>query len=370
MSGILKKWIRGKVRQSLATMAENPVRLAQSQRVQLMKFLTYEKPVFAEVSDMETFMCCEFTQECVEAYQNEFGKRFTQIKGAYLTLKNIELRIYEAESFSVSVRLVVPQIQFLGGEGEAIVGHPVFFTEHQEIRMLLRSPQHGIYRFLWPRLSVEKAGEGMMIQEIIGIDEMIQESMSFRKQKFGTTKMNRRIPVSIDDTKKRGFLLAHTNEDERHKSGKKRQRALHPGWRGFSEITYKDCIISDEQLKILKRDDCKHALVLRVSLYKKLAWYPPIDMFQQDVFASDKTATPISKTYQKMTYSPNCSNNLNSSPESVFSWEESPVLNKSSTSIIETKSSGEKPIFYMEKKEFFSDNDTLPPSSSPVTYNP
>lgn len=71
----------------------------------------------------------------------EFKKRFTQIKGAYLTLKNMELRIYEAENFTVSARLIVPKIQFLGGEGEAIVGHPVFFTEHQEIRMLLRSPQ-------------------------------------------------------------------------------------------------------------------------------------------------------------------------------------------------------------------------------------
>lgn len=37
MSGILKSWIRSKVGQSLKTVAENPIRLVQSQRVQVMR---------------------------------------------------------------------------------------------------------------------------------------------------------------------------------------------------------------------------------------------------------------------------------------------------------------------------------------------
>lgn len=274
----------------------------------------------------------------------EFKKRFTQIKGAYLTLKNMELRIYEAENFTVSARLIVPKIQFLGGEGEAIVGHPVFFTEHQEIRMLLRSPQ--VQGFLWPPLSVEQASEGTNVLSKKNVwddkDEPLNELT--------------RISEPTDDTKKRGFWSTHRNKDESHKLTKKRQRALHPGWRGLFEITYRDCIISDEQQKILKRDD---------------SWYPPINAFQQEAFASDKTVTPMSKSHQKTAYSPNYSgDNLDSPPESIFSWEESPILNKSSASILETKINDEKQIFHMEKKEFFSDNDTLPPSSSPTMYSP
>ncbi|KAG5437248.1 hypothetical protein PCANB_001041 [Pneumocystis canis] len=345
MSGILKEWIRGKVRQSLSTITENPIKLNQNQRVQ---FLTYENPVFAEVSDMETFICCEFTKECVEI---ESGKRFTQIKGSYLTLKNMQLQIYEASNFAVSVRLIVPKIQFLGGEGEAIVGHPIFFTEHQEIGMLLRSPKvQGyfysnknlillkiFYRFLWPPLSVEKAGTNIS-------DEIRHHDNNDRLSNELTDKQISK--------KKHGFWSTHTIEYRRDKQEEKKQRVLHPGWRGFSEITYHDCIISDDQQKTLKRDE---------------SWYPPIDLnlSQQETFTSQEIITSnASKFYKETVFN-------NSSPESTFSWEESPIINKSSTFITKTKSNNKSLDLSIEKKEFFSDNDTLPPSSpSTITHSP
>ncbi|KAG4302684.1 hypothetical protein PCK1_001039, partial [Pneumocystis canis] len=266
MSGILKDWIRGKVRQSLSTISENPISLNQSQRVQVIRFLTYENPVFAEVSDMETFICCEFTRECVETYQLEFGKRFTQIKGSYLTLKNIQLQIYEASNFTVSARLIVPKIQFLGGEGEAIVGHPIFFTEHQEIGMLLRSPK--VQGFLWPPLSVEKAGANFSdrIRNFENNDDRLFNGLT-----------NAQI-----SRKKRKFWSTHTIEPEQEEQENTQQRALHPGWRGFSEITYHDCIISEDQQKILKRDE---------------SWYPPINLN----FSQQEITTPNASKLQKTT---------------------------------------------------------------------
>ncbi|KAG4306191.1 hypothetical protein PORY_000179 [Pneumocystis oryctolagi] len=359
MSGILKSWIRNKVWQLLSLMAENPVRIAQNQRVQVMRvglvnvsnqtglkrkqFLTYENPVFAEVSDMETFICCEFTQECVEEYQAEFGKRFTQIKGAYLTLKNMRLQIYGGQNFTVSARLVVPKIQFLGGEGEAIVGHPIFFTEHQEIRVLLKSPR--VQGFLWPPLSVEQASE--------------EANISFETETFAreNNSPDELIDTSVltDDVKKRGFWSTYSIKDEWNKREKKKKRVLHPGWRGLSEITYQDCIISDEQQKILEQDD---------------SWYPPINTSQK-VFMSDNIPNTL-EIEKKTIYSPDYKENkLNSPTESTFSWEESPILNKSSSSTLGMKINEEKTFFYMEKKDFFSDNDTPPPSSSsPVIYSP
>lgn len=61
------------------------------------------------------------------------------MRGAYLTLKNISVMVYEEANFRILARLIVGKIQFLGGDGEAIVGHPVFFHEYPEIRALLYS---------------------------------------------------------------------------------------------------------------------------------------------------------------------------------------------------------------------------------------
>lgn len=271
MSGILKSWIRLRLKDALSSAIENPVRLGQHQRVQIMSFLTYESPVFAEVSDMETFISCEFTQDCVEAYQTEFGKRFTQIKGAYLTLKNMLLKIYETLDFSVSVRLIVQQIQFLGGEGEAIVGNPVPFTEYPEIRNLLRSSQ--IQGFLWPQLSVEQEG--------IDTSPEIKPWFDSDKPSDGFTET---FTLS-EKVKKRGFWSTYVSKDEWDKGKKKQRRFLHPGWRGFFEITYQDCIISDDQRKILEQDE---------------SWYPPIkSSHHENIQTEDNNFTPKTRKINK-----------------------------------------------------------------------
>ncbi|QSL66927.1 hypothetical protein MERGE_001314 [Pneumocystis wakefieldiae] len=58
---------------------------------------------------------------------------------------------------------------------------------------------------------------------------------------------------------------------------------------------------------------------------------------------------------------------LSSLSGSPFSWEESPTLNQSSTSISEMKEMQNESSFFIDKERFFSDNDTLPPSSPSIT---
>lgn len=145
------------MRECLASILKNPMGLGQHHRVQVVRFVTYKSPVFAEVSDIETAILCEFTGDCVETFQNEFGRRFTQMRGAYLTLKNISVMVYEEANFRILARLIVGKIQFLGGDGEAIVGHPVFFHEYPEIRALLYSIH--IKKLVWPQSLVNEGKE-------------------------------------------------------------------------------------------------------------------------------------------------------------------------------------------------------------------
>ncbi|EMR08613.1 hypothetical protein PNEG_03089 [Pneumocystis murina B123] len=335
MSGILKSWIRGKLRDSLASILENPMHLGQHHRVQVVRFLTYKNPVFAEVSDMETVIFCEFTKDCVEAYQNEFGKRFTQIRGAYLTLKNMSLEVYEESNFKILAKLIVRQIQFLGGDGEAIVGHPVFFDEYPEIRTLLYSIH--IKKLIWPQSLIKEQEEVDKPPEIKLLNESVE---TFTKK-----------------NKKRIFFSTPLSNNQGDLSKKKQKRFLHPGWRGFFEVTYQDCIISDDQRKILERDE---------------AWYPPISM-PHEIVIPENTAHNESKDDfgDILPLNGPMIDKLSSPSGSPFSWEESPTLNQSSTSISEIKEMQNESSFFIDKERFFSDNDTLPPSSPSITsYSP
>ncbi|KTW31611.1 hypothetical protein T552_00249 [Pneumocystis carinii B80] len=331
MSGILKSWILGKLRGSLASISENPMHLGQHNRVQVVRFITYKSPVFAEVSDMESIIFCEFTEECVEAYQNEFGKRFTQIRGAYLTLKNMLLEVYEESNFKISAKLIVRQIQFLGGDGEAIVGRPVFFNEYPEIRALLYSTH--VKKLIYPQTLIKEQEE---------VDQQSETKSS-----------NESIETFTKNNKKRIFFSTPPSNNQGDLSKKKRKRFLHPGWRGFFEVTYQDCIISDDQRKILERDE---------------AWYPPINMSHEIVIAKNTAHNESKDDHGDI-----CPLNgrmidmLSSSPGTPFSWEESPTLNQSSTSISEIKEMQNESSFFIEKERFFSDNDTLPPSSPSIT---
>ncbi|QSL66926.1 hypothetical protein MERGE_001313 [Pneumocystis wakefieldiae] len=176
--------------------------LGQHHRVQVVRFVTYKSPVFAEVSDIETAILCEFTGDCVETFQ----------------------------------KLIVGKIQFLGGDGEAIVGHPVFFHEYPEIRALLYSIH--IKKLVWPQSLVNEDAE----------------------QPDGTRALNESVEAFARKDKKRIHFSTPLSNDQEDLSKKKRKRFLHPGWRGFFEITYQDCMISDDQKKILEQEEGEHQL--------------------------------------------------------------------------------------------------------------
>lgn len=104
------------------------------------------------------------------------------------------------------------------------------------------------------------------------------------------------------------------------------------------------------------------------------SWYPPIkSSHHENIQTEDNNFTPKTRKINKennqfLNYTVD---KLSSPSESPFSWEESPMFNRSSASVSEIKVEQDNSTFLNEKKGFFSDNDTLPPSSpSTIAYSP
>ncbi|RPA92547.1 hypothetical protein L873DRAFT_183632 [Choiromyces venosus 120613-1] len=60
--------------------------------LQLMKFLTYEDPLTAQLSDKYYYISCEFTPTCRSWFEEEHGKDLLKIKGALIHLQEYEIR--------------------------------------------------------------------------------------------------------------------------------------------------------------------------------------------------------------------------------------------------------------------------------------
>ncbi|EEB06335.1 hypothetical protein SJAG_01378 [Schizosaccharomyces japonicus yFS275] len=228
MSGLLKPWLESQLFKKLNDANYIPLKCGQSLPLQIFKFLRFEMPIVALLSDTDYYIEAVFTEESIAAYRKNSEKRLTSLRGGIICLRRYFVYLSDVNQV-ISIRIVVNDFNYLGCEAGALYGDPKRIYASNKLCQLLQSP--------YLQALIAQAQPSVIVSNSsINSDLLLTQSS---KKSSAEQSSNASLKISSSSLNSQPAFL----------------------WKTMTNLKLEDCLVPKEQQCLLR---------------KKKSWYPSI----------------------------------------------------------------------------------------------